>query len=49
MLSMHNLIPVDASFVVSGSLAREEWTYGSDVDWTLLIDGPLIRSTLTSR
>jgi predicted nucleotidyltransferase len=29
----------DASLVVFGSLAREEWTTGSDVDWTLLIDG----------
>lgn len=24
-----------------GSLARKEWTQGSDVDWTLLIDGPV--------
>ncbi len=29
----------DTSFVVFGSLARDEWTQGSDVDWTLLIDG----------
>ena len=29
----------DASLVVFGSLARDEWTGGSDVDWTLLIDG----------
>jgi predicted nucleotidyltransferase len=29
----------DTSIVVSGSLARDEFTYGSDVDWTLLIDG----------
>jgi predicted nucleotidyltransferase len=29
----------DADIVVFGSLAREEWTSGSDVDWTLLIDG----------
>lgn len=29
----------DVSFVVFGSLAREEWTQASDVDWTLLIDG----------
>lgn len=29
----------DVSFVVFGSLAREEWTLNSDVDWTLLIDG----------
>jgi predicted nucleotidyltransferase len=30
----------DASIIVFGSLARREWTSGSDVDWTLLIDGP---------
>lgn len=29
----------DASVVVFGSLARDEWTSGSDVDWTLLVDG----------
>ena len=29
----------DADVVVFGSLARKEWTSGSDVDWTLLIDG----------
>lgn len=29
----------DMSFVVFGSLARREWTSGSDLDWTLLIDG----------
>jgi hypothetical protein len=29
----------DISVVVFGSLAREEWTSGSDLDWTLLIDG----------
>ncbi|MGB2807013.1 MAG: nucleotidyltransferase domain-containing protein [Sedimentisphaerales bacterium] len=35
------LIPEEeASIVVFGSLARGEWTTGSDVDWTLLIDGP---------
>jgi len=26
--------------VVYGSLARGEWTSGSDLDWTLLVDGP---------
>lgn len=31
--------PSDTSVVVFGSLAREEYTTGSDVDWTLLIDG----------
>ncbi|HUY31322.1 MAG TPA: nucleotidyltransferase domain-containing protein [Pirellulales bacterium] len=29
----------DVDLVVFGSLARREWTSGSDVDWTLLIDG----------
>jgi predicted nucleotidyltransferase len=29
----------DISIVVSGSLARDEFTTGSDIDWTLLIDG----------
>lgn len=29
----------DTDFVVFGSLARDEFTIGSDVDWTLLIDG----------
>ncbi|HWZ83572.1 MAG TPA: nucleotidyltransferase domain-containing protein [Terriglobales bacterium] len=29
----------DTSLVVFGSLAREEWTSGSDLDWTFLIDG----------
>ncbi len=33
-------IPQDTGFVVFGSLAREEVTEGSDVDWALLIDGP---------
>ncbi len=29
----------DTVIVVSGSLARNEFTAGSDIDWTLLIDG----------
>ena len=29
----------DTSIVAFGSLARLEWTSGSDVDWTLLVDG----------
>lgn len=29
----------DTSVVVFGSLARDEFTDGSDIDWTLLIDG----------
>lgn len=35
-----NAIPSgDISIVVSGSLARDEFTEGSDTDWTLLVDG----------
>ena len=30
------------SIVVSGSLARDEFTEGSDIDWTLLIDGSAV-------
>jgi hypothetical protein len=29
----------DSSLVVFGSLAGDEWTSGSDLDWTFLIDG----------
>lgn len=29
----------DASVIAYGSLARAEWTSGSDLDWTLLVDG----------
>jgi UTP:GlnB (protein PII) uridylyltransferase len=29
----------DITVVAFGSLARREWTSGSDLDWTLLIDG----------
>ena len=29
----------DTIIVVSGSLAREEFTSGSDIDWTLPVDG----------
>lgn len=29
----------DLSLVVFGSLAREEWTSGSDIDWLVLVDG----------
>lgn len=31
--------PVDTSIVVFGSFARGEYTPGSDIDWTLLVDG----------
>ncbi len=33
------LVSVDTSVVVFGSLGRDEYTSGSDADWTLLIDG----------
>jgi predicted nucleotidyltransferase len=33
------LIPADTGLIVFGSMARGEWTQGSDFDWTLLIDG----------
>ncbi|QDV05782.1 hypothetical protein Poly30_12840 [Planctomycetes bacterium Poly30] len=33
----------DAAIVAFGSLAREEVTSGSDLDWTLLVDGPAKR------
>jgi predicted nucleotidyltransferase len=32
-------LPAEASFVVFGSLARKEFTAGSDLDWCLMIDG----------
>lgn len=32
-------VPADCSFVTFGSLARDEFTSGSDLDWALLIDG----------
>lgn len=32
-------IPADCSLVIFGSLARGEWTDGSDLDWALLVDG----------
>lgn len=42
LLQQHDGGPIDSSdvnVVAFGSLAREEWTAGSDLDWTLLIDG----------
>lgn len=33
-------VPEEASVVVFGSLARDEFSGASDVDWTLLVDGP---------
>ncbi len=29
----------DVDIVVFGSLTRREWTSGSDIDWTMLVDG----------
>jgi hypothetical protein len=37
--SLERIVPDDASFVSFGSIARQEFTLGSDVDWTLLVDG----------
>jgi predicted nucleotidyltransferase len=39
VLERERLVPADAAVVVFGSLARQEWTQGSDIDWTLLVDG----------
>ncbi len=38
-LSDQNPLDDDLSLVVFGSLGRDEWTSGSDLDWTLLVDG----------
>lgn len=38
----------DAAIVFYGSLARLEWTSGSDVDWTLLVDGPAVPARMRS-
>jgi predicted nucleotidyltransferase len=38
-LSIPKYASEDTSLVVFGSLARQEWTSGSDLDWTYLIDG----------
>jgi predicted nucleotidyltransferase len=37
--SLREDVPSDTSFVAFGSLARGEYTGGSDLDWTLLVDG----------
>jgi predicted nucleotidyltransferase len=37
--AVFGLTSEDTSIVVFGSLARDEFTDGSDVDWTLLVDG----------
>ena len=36
---LSTFISDDVDLVVFGSLARREWTSGSDIDWTMLIDG----------
>jgi predicted nucleotidyltransferase len=36
---LRDVNPSDTSVVVYGSLARGEFTKGSDIDWTLLVDG----------
>jgi hypothetical protein len=41
VLGKPHLVPPHTSLVVFGSLARGEFTQGSDVDWTLLVDGPV--------
>lgn len=38
-LTKQKLLPPDTTFVMFGSLARNEVTTGSDLDWTLLADG----------
>ena len=38
-LMAESLVPADCAAIVFGSLARDEATPGSDVDWTLLVDG----------
>ncbi len=40
-------VSLDTSFVVFGSLARNEFTRDSDVDWTYLIDGQANSEHLT--
>jgi predicted nucleotidyltransferase len=37
--SLERLVPDDTSFVTYGSIARQEFSLGSDADWTLLVDG----------
>ena len=42
-----DLVMPDTSLVVFGSLAHGEFTDGSDIDWTLLVDGITIPQHLT--
>jgi len=37
-LQESDLVPADTGVIVFGSLARDEWTSGSDLDWTLLVE-----------
>ncbi len=37
--ALQGLNSTDTSIVIAGSLARNEYTIGSDIDWYLLIDG----------
>ncbi len=39
-LDSSGLVPQNTSVVIFGSFARDEFTPGSDLDWTFLIDGP---------
>jgi predicted nucleotidyltransferase len=48
LLKSRRLVPSDTAFVVFGSLARCEWTSGSDIDWTLLVDGEARENHLTA-
>lgn len=45
---MGPMAPTDCAFIAYGSLAREEWTAGSDLDWTLLVDGRAMDSHRTA-
>ena len=48
LVASKRLVPQDTAFVVFGSLARGEWTVGSDLDWALLVDGPADQAHLTA-
>lgn len=39
VIAKAKLVPSDCALVTFGSLARDEFTQGSDIDWTLLVDG----------
>lgn len=41
------LIPADTEVIGFGSFARGEWTVGSDLDWTLLVDGQAMDEHIT--